>query len=730
MSFISTLTWSCIKLQGLIKNPELEEEEKNNLVLNHLNSVEESSRDVFPEFQPGWEWFNTSRSLSVSSDFKDQIVVVDFFTYCCINCMHILPDLHALEEKFPSDQSGVVVVGIHSAKFENEKVSSNIMAAVQRYGIAHPVVNDSEAVLWKTLEITCWPTLLILGPDRKPVFVIIGEGHRDVLFRYVDCALTFYKNRIIPRPLPLLPKKSEVFQSQLLFPGKICIIECECVEVPTVSGGPKQDSTYLAIADTGHHRILITSLQGEIKVTVGGEAPGWKEGSYATAQFHSPQGIAFLPPCYLYVADTGNHSVRLVNLKSKEVNTVAGKGVQGTDKEGGQLGTEQPLASPWDVCLAHSSNSDDPDLLIIANAGTHQIWGLALRDLTWWKKMHLEAGRCLRLAGSGAEENRNNSYPAKAAFAQPSGISCGVLQSPSADYLLFVADSESSSIRQINLKDGSVKALVGGGKDPMDLFCFGDQDNYSNPKGAVLLQHPLGVAWSTISQILYVADSYNHKIKLVNPLTKVCSTYLGNGKPGFADGGSEDEIQFNEPGGLCIHEEQRILYVADTNNHCIRKVDLVRSVTETLKISVKLSAEETQTLISNTVPSFEVSATLAPRSSNFNWTVKFHCADQQWKWSDDAPHSWKITHIEGLTATDKMGHIQDSLMKIDLLCGSLQESNGPNNYVQVQADLFLCAIKSGVCKKKSVIIRLNFVLNENTEVAESKIQHEFDINAD
>lgn len=156
-----------------------------------------------------------------------------------------------------------------------------------------------------------------------------------------------------------------------------------------------------------------------------------------------------------------------MNLKSKEVNTVAGKGVQGTDKEGGQLGTEQPLASPWDVCLAHSSNSDDPDLLIIANAGTHQIWGLALRDLTWWKKMHLEAGRCLRLAGSGAEENRNNSYPAKAAFAQPSGISCGVLQSPSADYLLFVADSESSSIRQINLKDGSVKALVGGGKDPM-----------------------------------------------------------------------------------------------------------------------------------------------------------------------------------------------------------------------------------------------------------------------
>lgn len=239
-------------------------------------------------------------------------------------------------------------------------------------------------------------------------------------------------------------------------------------------------------------------------------------------------------------------------------------GFQGSDKEGGKLGIEQPLASPWDICLAHSSTSNDPDFLIIANAGTHQIWGLAFQDLTWWKNIQVEAGRCLRLAGTGAEENRNNSYPAKAAFAQPSGICCAALQFPSTDYLLFIADSESSSIRQINMKDGSVKALVGGGKDPMvissplklslnsncnsisnsqDLFSYGDRDNKDNPKGAVLLQHPLAVAWNSANQLLYVADSYNHKIKTVNPLTKVCSTYLGNGKAGLVDGSSEDEIQ-------------------------------------------------------------------------------------------------------------------------------------------------------------------------------------------
>ena len=64
-------------------------------------------------FTLGWEWFNVKQSLTVGDDFKNQIVIVDFFTYCCINCMHILPDLHALEEKYPSDQTGVIIVCFH-----------------------------------------------------------------------------------------------------------------------------------------------------------------------------------------------------------------------------------------------------------------------------------------------------------------------------------------------------------------------------------------------------------------------------------------------------------------------------------------------------------------------------------------------------------------------------------------------------------------------------------------
>ena len=157
-----------------------------------------------------------------------------------------------------------------------------------------------------------------------------------------------------------------------------------------------------------------------------------------------------------------------MDLRSRNVQTVAGTGQQSTDKEGGNSGPEQALASPWDLCLVNpqATNNEPADLLLIANAGSHQIWGLALKELFWWKKQVIEAGKCVRLAGSGAEENRNNSYPSKAAFAQPSGLCFALLAPPSCETFIFIADSESSSIRQLNLKDGCVKGVVGGDRDP------------------------------------------------------------------------------------------------------------------------------------------------------------------------------------------------------------------------------------------------------------------------
>lgn len=149
--------------------------------------------ETVPDFPEGLEWLNCQDALSFKNNLRGKLCVLDFFTYCCINCMHILPDLHALEAKH-SIEEGVVVIGVHSAKFENEKVSSNILNAVLRYGISHPVVNDSDAFLWNVMEIACWPTLVIVGPNGEHLLSLVGEGHKKTLMEFVDAALKWFKS--------------------------------------------------------------------------------------------------------------------------------------------------------------------------------------------------------------------------------------------------------------------------------------------------------------------------------------------------------------------------------------------------------------------------------------------------------------------------------------------------------------------------------------------------------
>ncbi|XP_007442693.1 NHL repeat-containing protein 2-like [Python bivittatus] len=211
-------------------------------------------------------------------------------------------------------------------------------------------------------------------------------------------------------------------------------------------------------------------------------------------------------------------------------------------------------------------------------AGIHQIWALMLESGKLPKGSDLKKGICLRFAGSGNEENRNNAYPHKAGFAQPSGLSVATEDPWNC---LFVADSESSTVRTISLKDGSVKHLVGGERDPMNLFAFGDVDGAGiNAK----LQHPLGVAWDKKRSLLYVADSYNHKIKFVDPKMKNCATLAGTGEASNVIGSNITTSTFNEPGGLCVEDGGRFLYIADTNNHQIKVIDLETHIVSLLPL--------------------------------------------------------------------------------------------------------------------------------------------------
>ncbi|XP_035522603.1 NHL repeat-containing protein 2 [Morone saxatilis] len=539
------------------------QQEKENLVFQCLKKLDEREDLKIPDFQTGLEWLNTEGPLSLNKELAGKVVLLDFFTYCCINCMHILPDLHQLEKKH-SVKDGLVVVGVHSAKFPNEKFLDNVRSAVLRYDICHPVVNDSEAHLWHELEVSCWPTLVLLGPRGNLLFSIVGEGHRDRLMLFTDCALRYYGEQGLLKTHAVKVKlyRDSLPTSFLSFPGKVAIDSSE---------------KRLAIADTGHHRILVVSSTGQLLHVIGGPESGRRDGDLSESSFNSPQGVAIKGDT-VYVADTENHLIRKIDLLEGRVSTLAGVGIQGTDKDGGAMGPQQPISSPWDVTLGTAGGVED-NVLWIAMAGTHQIWALFLADGKLPKGSESKAGACVRWAGSGSEENRNNSYPHKASFAQPSGLALAPEEPWSC---LYVADSESSTIRTLALKDGAVKLLVGGERDPMNLFAFGDIDG----KGVdAKLQHPLGVAWDPEQSLLYVADSYNHKIKVVDPKTKQCSTLAGTGEAGDTLGPEFNKSCFNEPGGICVGDHGKLLYVADTNNHQVKVLDLASKTVSPFPIS-------------------------------------------------------------------------------------------------------------------------------------------------
>ncbi|XP_046143171.1 NHL repeat-containing protein 2 [Osmia bicornis bicornis] len=398
------------------------------------------------------EWFNVTEGLSVYQHLVGKIIILDFFTYCCINCMHILPDLHALEERF-TIKDGLVVVGVHSGKFTNERDSKGLLSAIQRYNITHPVVNDATLSTWRNLGISCWPTLVMIGPLGELLAVFVGEGHREELKLYTDVALTYFKslNKISEHDVPLqlarhlLPVGGN---EALLFPSKL--------ETFQIEQGEK-----LIISDTGNNRILVTDMLGKVEYVIGGSNPDFRDGDFQTARFNAPQGVCILGS-WIFVADNENHAVRKIDLTRKIVTTVAGTGVQGFDRIGGKSGKDQLLSSPWDVAIFnHEYDNKIVPVLLVAMAGIHQIWAVFLENTVWWKNKEYKADSCVAIVGNGREENRNNAYPHAAGFAQPSGLTID-----QRNKIAYIADSESSAIRRIDLQNGRVSVVCGGNKNP------------------------------------------------------------------------------------------------------------------------------------------------------------------------------------------------------------------------------------------------------------------------
>lgn len=485
-----------------------------------------------PDFPGGHTWFNVSEPPSLA-DLQGKLVLLDFWTSGCINCQQIIPDLTRLEEEFADE---LVVIGVHSGKYDREQEDESVRQSILRYGLRHAVVNDPDFIIWSMYGVNAWPTLVLIDPAGNVVGARPGEGVYPA-FQPVIAALVAEFDALgeIDRsPFAIDLEADAVTSTFLSYPSAVLADEA---------------GSRLFIADAGHNRVLIAGLDGELRDVIGAGQQGFEDGLFDEATLYEPQGLALSPDGNtLYIADTRNHAIRAADLITKEVTTIAGTGLRArTWPVAGAPGEETDLASPWGLVLNEGT-------LYIAMAGTHQIW-----------TMDIAQGTLSVFVGNG-REGIQDGPPERATLAQPSGLTIDGSS-------LFWVDPESSSVRRVPIDgSGEVETLVGTG-----LFDFGDADGVGT---GALLEHPQGII--SANGTLYVADTYNHKLRTVDPRTGEVLVVAGGTVAGFDDGPGSDSL-LSEPSGLST--ANGILYIADTNNHVVRLMDLRTNAVSTFELS-------------------------------------------------------------------------------------------------------------------------------------------------
>ncbi|MFF5214023.1 NHL domain-containing thioredoxin family protein [Micromonospora sp. NPDC000442] len=440
-----------------------------------------------PELR-GRAWLNTGGRQLTLADLRGKITIADFWTFCCINCLHVLDELRPLEQKYADV---LVVIGVHSPKFEHEKDADALAAAVERYGVHHPVLDDPELDMWQQYAARAWPTLAVIDPEGYVVATMAGEGHADGLARLIDDLIATHeaKGTLHRGDGPYVPVAEP--ETTLRFPGK-------AVALP--DGG-------LLVSDSARHRLVELAADAETVVRgIGTGERGRTDGSAGAATFSEPQGLCLLPPQVaevagydLVVADTVNHLLRGVRLATGEVLTVAGTGRQwrSTVDDHAHDARSVDLSSPWDVAWYD-------DKIVIAMAGIHQLW--------WFDPIKRTAGM---YAGTTVEALRDGPL-SEAWLAQPSGLAVSTDGNR-----LWVADSETSAIRYV--ENGVLGTAVGQG-----LFDFGHVDG---PAAQALLQHPLGVCALPDGSVL-IADTYNGAVRRYDPAgDRVATVATGLAEP-------------------------------------------------------------------------------------------------------------------------------------------------------------------------------------------------------
>jgi DNA-binding beta-propeller fold protein YncE len=434
-----------------------------------------------PELR-GRAWLNTGGEALTIGGLRGRIVLLDFWTFCCVNCLHVLDELRAVEKTYADV---LVVIGVHSPKFEHERDPVALAQAVERYGVAHPVLDDPDLRMWDQYAARAWPTLVVVDPEGYVVATMAGEGHAEGLARLVDELVATHEARGTLRrgAGPYVPPADP--GTALRFPGKAV-------------AGPGGS---LFVADSAHHSVVeLADDAVTVRRRFGSGERGHADGPPERARFAEPGGLCHLPADVagtvgydLVVADTVNHRLRGIDTTTGQVTTAAGSGRpwRSTVDFAAHDALAADLSSPWDLAWFGGR-------VIVAMAGIHQLW--------WFDPVRRTVGV---YAGTTVEALRDGPLE-QAWLAQPSGLST----SPDGGRLWLV-DAESSALRYVEA--GGLRTVAGQG-----LFDFGHVDG---PGGQALLQHPLGVLARPDGTVL-VADTYNGAVRRYDPATDSMSTVV------------------------------------------------------------------------------------------------------------------------------------------------------------------------------------------------------------
>ena len=456
-----------------------------------------------PEWPASLEWTNTDQRPSLQA-LRGRVVLMHFWTFDCINCVNLLPDIRYVENKY---HDGLSVVGVHAPKYEYQRQGAPVLKAVNRNHIRHAVANDVNFEMWQAYGVQAWPTVALIDAEGQLAALLPGEGRRQEIDALVGQLLdeaASKDQRVYESPIaagrmePKLP---------LLFPRKLLATE-----------------TSLWIADSGHNRVLECNHQGRILRQFGSGNPGYWDGRNQDAGFTDPQGLAIVKD-WLYVADTGNHAIRRIRLLSGDVETAAGTGALGYDLPNDDIEpTKVAMSAPTGI-------TGTGEKVYFVVSGQNQLW-----------QLDLIKNRLSVLAGNG-QLGLTDGDGFAASFAQPSGISLIGQQ-------LVICDSASSALRVVRLLDNRVNTLIGAG-----LYEFGD---VAGKREVARLQHPQDVCTDPRG-LIFVADSYNGKIKALNMRTGELRAL-------------NVPYRLSEPSGLSLASSA--LWIANTNAHEIVRVDL------------------------------------------------------------------------------------------------------------------------------------------------------------